>query len=115
MSFEDELCEALDQRQGRTPEAPLAKQCALLDEAKAIIAERGLSYDGKEDNFPRIARLWSAHLTNKFCIEIEIDALDVAVMMILLKVARGNTKDSYVDILGYGAHAGVIHAAQTDN
>lgn len=78
----------------------------FLDEAKRIVeGEREKAYGDVEDNFDAIARLWEAYKG------IPFSPLDVAVMMILLKVARiraGGTYDCFVDIAGYSACGGEI-------
>ena len=57
-------------------------------------------------NHNNISRLWSAYLDTK------IEAHDVAVMMVLLKIARTKlgkiSKDTYIDMAAYGAIAGEI-------
>lgn len=75
----------------------------VLDRAKAIVmGERNTQYGIPEDSFSMIAKLWTAYLGN------DIGPEDVAIMMMLLKVARlsgsgyQNT-DSWVDIAGYAA------------
>jgi len=72
---------------------------SITDEAKAIvIGDRQQDYGDMSDSFNRIAGMWSAYLGK------HVDALDVAKMMILLKVSRAknnNHRDSYVDIVGY--------------
>ena len=60
-----------------------------------------------EDNFSLIADLWGVYLKS------DIGAEDVAIMMILLKVARTASssyedEDSWVDIAGYAACGGEI-------
>lgn len=79
----------------------------LLDAAKATVADRGTAYGGVEDNFGRIARLWSAHLLNRTGTIFTFTPDDVAQMMVLLKVARlenqPNHLDSWTDIAGYAA------------
>jgi hypothetical protein len=81
----------------------------VLDFAREAVCVRGLSYDGAEDSFTRIARLWSAHFQNKGE-PVTVTPQDVAQMMILLKVARleqsPNHADSWVDIAGYAACGG---------
>ena len=86
---------------------------ALLDEAAETIAARGAPYGGVEDNFERIARLWSGHLVNRYgAVSFLLDPTDVAVMMVLLKIARlANNpahRDSWVDIAGYAACGGSL-------
>lgn len=66
-----------------------------------VTGHREEDYGGLEDNFSVIARFWSLYKG------IEITAKDVAVMMVLLKVARIKsttaTEDSFVDLAGYAA------------
>ena len=79
-----------------------ANRTAVLEAALAAVnGERNESYDEPEDNFGRTAQLWSAYLT------VNITPVDVAVLMVLIKVARlmhtpGHV-DSWVDIAGYAA------------
>ena len=79
------------------------KRADVLDEAKRIVTgDRENSYGGPEESFGKIARLWSAYLGE------DIGPQDVAVMMVLLKVARltGSeylSMDSWIDIAGYAA------------
>lgn len=65
-------------------------------------------YGDAEDNFRTIASMWESYLMATGC-DITIDTKDVAMMMILLKVARaavpGIHLDNYVDISGYAACA----------
>lgn len=74
-----------------------------LDNAKRIVTgRRDDEYGGPEDNFSRIAALWSAYLGT------DIGAEDVAIMMVLLKISRlaascYESTDSWVDIAGYAA------------
>ena len=75
----------------------------VLDEAKRIVnGDRNEQYGEPEDTFAEIAALWEIYL------ECAISPRDVAMMMILLKVARDNNKhkrDNLVDICGYAACA----------
>lgn len=76
----------------------------LLDEAKAIVCgDRDQQYGTPEDNFEIIAKLWSAYL------EGSVTPFDVAMMMVLFKVAREatgqNKRDNLIDIAGYAACA----------
>ena len=72
---------------------------SITDEAQAIVnGERQQDYGDMAESFGRIAGLWSAYLGK------HVDSLDVAKMMILLKVSRAkhnNHRDSYLDIIGY--------------
>ena len=81
----------------------------ILDTAKSIVGgERQDQYGNPEDNFERIADLWSVYLN---C-DVMIQAADVACMMILLKIARIATgagkDDNWVDIAGYAACGGEL-------
>lgn len=76
----------------------------ILDTAKRIVTgDREQQYGSPEDNFATIAGFWTTYL------EREVTAHDVAMMMVLLKVARiqsGQVKaDNYVDLAGYAACA----------
>lgn len=79
----------------------------VLNKAKeCVCGQRELDYGTPENNFGMIAKLWSEYIGT------EITAVDVAVMMILLKTARikngGGSGDSFVDIAGYAACAAEI-------
>lgn len=83
----------------------------ILDEAiRCTTGQREQDYGSPEDNFNQIARLWNAYLEEG----IKLTAVDVANMMILLKMARsmsGTHIDNWVDIAGYAACAGEIEAS----
>ena len=86
------------------PRQPDVKE-AIADEAKRIVTgARRANYGKPENNFERIARLWTAHLKNTGR-DVEIVAGDVSLLMILMKVARlaetPDHRDSFVDVVGY--------------
>ena len=73
-----------------------------LDKAKqCVCGQRENDYGSPEDNFLTIAKLWSAYKN------VDFSAIDVAMMMALLKFARIRTgtatEDSFVDLAGYAA------------
>ena len=79
----------------------------VLDEAKkCVLQDRNSTYGKPEDNFRRIAELWTAYLNirpkDK---DAPITPTDVAQMMVLMKMARlahnPTHKDSWVDGIGY--------------
>ena len=79
----------------------------ILTKANSLISkDREKDYGDKVKNHENIAKLWSAYKG------IEITAHDVAVMMVLLKIARTKlgavSKDTYIDMSAYGAIAGEI-------
>jgi hypothetical protein len=84
----------------------------VLEEAIKSVDERGKPYGGVEDNFQRIANLWNAHIINRYQQVVPLDPKDVAMMMVLVKIARLATApshpDSWVDIAGYAACGGSL-------
>lgn len=86
------------------------RERVLKEALNCVNGERENQYGNPEDNFKRIADLWSVYLTSLFedeKIVVEIDPIDVAKMMILFKIARSNGDkdklDNYVDMIGYAA------------
>ncbi len=97
------------------------REKVLKEALNCVNGEREKQYGNPEDNFRRIADLWSVYLTSLFedeKIVVEIDPIDVAKMMILFKIARSNGDkdklDNYVDIIGYGACAAEIFESETE-
>lgn len=84
----------------------------ILTRAKAIVSgDRDKKYGAPEDCFTKIAELWGTYL------ETNIGAEDVAIMMILMKIARlagskYQSLDSWVDIAGYAACGGETSYAE---
>lgn len=82
-----------------------APERSILDEAKAITeGDRRRDYDKATPNHARIAGAWNWYLLSRKHPRGPLSALDVAHMMLLLKIARAvftPTRDSYVDIAGY--------------
>lgn len=74
----------------------------VLNAALSRVDFRAEEYGTPEDNFERIARLWSAYMHEPFT------AKQVAMMLLLMKVAReeaAGSFDTLVDIAGYAACA----------
>lgn len=75
----------------------------MLREAGRIISgERDAQYGGPEDNFKRIAKIWSV------IFGFDVTEEDVAMAMVGLKVARYASKsgfqpDTWTDVAGYAA------------
>lgn len=81
----------------------------ILNRAEEIInGDREGTYGKPEDSFDRIARLWSVYLNH------DVSSVDVANMMVLLKVARNSggvyKDDNWIDICGYAALGGEIQS-----
>lgn len=111
-----------DDAKDEAPPAPerMTKR-RLLETAIETVAGRGLNYGRPEDNFLRIARLWNVHLLNRHgegfggdtTVALPtLDAIDVALMMDLMKTARLENSpthmDSWIDKAGYAACGGEI-------
>lgn len=84
----------------------------ILETARqAVTIDRAATHGNAEDGFGLIAAYWSAHL------ECTVKASDVAVMMVLLKLARikanSGHSDSWVDVCGYAACGGEIATKPT--
>lgn len=80
----------------------------LLECAKnTVCAERADAYGKPEDNFASIAIYWTEYIRRKYGMRIPFAGNDIAVMMILLKIARMATgrykEDNWIDIAGYAA------------
>jgi hypothetical protein len=88
---------------------------ALREAAKIIAGDRDVQYGGPEENFERIARVWSVITNYNFTRE------DVAMMMVGLKLARYGSKsgfqpDTWIDIAGYagcGYEVGQLEAEKS--
>ena len=80
--------------------------------AKIVTGQRQFDYGNKYENDKNISDLWSAYLGNK------VSAHDVAICMLLVKVARlihRTTEDCYIDMAGYAAIAGEINDKDKDD
>lgn len=84
----------------------------ILDLAKkCVCGQREQDYGTPESNFQLIADLWNDYLKKERS-SIVVDAMDVSMMMALMKIARirngGGSGDSFVDLAGYAACGGEI-------
>ena len=77
------------------------REACLAKADECVNGKREQDYGSPESNFLSIAKLWSAYKG------IDFSALDVSMMMSLLKIARIRTgtatEDSFVDVAGYAA------------
>lgn len=89
------------------------KRPDILDTAKkCVCGDREQDYGSPEDNFQKIADLWTAYYGQEFT------AVDVAIFMSLVKIGRiasghGNA-DNWVDLAGYAACGGEIESEKGD-
>lgn len=98
----------------REGQEKITREYILKEAARIVCNDRNEQYGEPEDRFRAIAELWETYV-RETCVtpgaDVCIHAADVAMMMVLLKVARtfGGTKaDTYIDIAGYAACAGEI-------
>jgi len=89
----------------------------LHSATKAVVGPRAEDYGDKYTNHTRIAKLWTMWLnerTRTWAVDgqeerpdVEITPYDVAMMMLLVKVARlmhsPGHQDSHIDIAGYAS------------
>lgn len=81
---------------------------SILKEANTIIyGDREKTYGHPSKNLETIAKMWNAYTSAKPTDNHQLNAKDVAAMMVLLKTARlannPTHRDSLVDICGYAA------------
>ena len=92
---------------------------SILDDAKEITGnDRMTLYGQPRHNFADVARLWSAYLTNKFEINLNLEPKDIALMMCLFKVCRelaGHKRDNLVDAAGYIRNCAQIEIEEENN
>ena len=86
----------------------------ILDTAKKCVSgDREQDYGSPENNFGRIADLWTAYKQDAV-----FSPTDVACMLALLKIARiasGHAKsDNWVDLAGYAACGGEIETGHEE-
>jgi hypothetical protein len=82
-----------------------------LNEARAIIQDRGMDYGHPTDNMSRTARLWSAYF------EMPIEDYQVAMCLALVKVARSMESgkvDNYIDGAAYVAISGQLRNEENE-
>lgn len=105
---QEQVNKLVEQRLDKTSDCSnkLIGENCLTEAQKIINGNRQNDYGTPEDSFDRIAEYWSAYLNHKKLLEANIDCKDVAMMMVLFKIARlehSYTHDSCVDICGYAA------------
>ena len=93
-----------------------------LETAKTIVnGARQENYGSPESNFRNIAELWTTYFNVSKNTEdwYDITPMDVANMMILMKMARlinkSDHEDSWIDICGYAANGCELSTAVKDS
>ena len=96
----------------------ITRDSILREAARIVCGDRKEQYGEPEDSFRAIAEFWETYV-REICVtqraDVCIEPADVAMMMVLLKVARtfGGTKaDTYIDIAGYAACAAEAEAKE---
>ena len=94
----------------------ITREYILREAARIVCGDRNKQYGEPEDSFRAIAEFWETYV-REICVstgaDVCINAADVAMMMVLLKVARtfcATKADTYIDIAGYAACAAEIEA-----
>ena len=91
------------------------RESILKQVEKCILNDRQNTYGTPEDNFQTIANYWNEYLK----LDSTLTKQDVAIMMILLKIARmgssPNHLDNFVDAAGYSIIAGSFCNSEKEN
>lgn len=88
----------------------------ILADVLAILNERGKTHGQYDKNITDIAQRWTRYIHNtKGNVEFAITPVDVAYMMIEMKLSRAqhgnvNEPDHLNDIIGYAAIGGALNA-----
>ena len=90
----------------------------ILDQAAEVTAgDRQHFYGHPRDNHGNTALLWRGYLQRRFGLDMDLDARDVCMLMILLKVSRDanlRKEDNLVDIAGYARNAEQVGEIEQD-
>lgn len=103
-SFPPAALVAIPSRPVATARVISEKEQLLLDAIEAVTGPRQDSYGDPEDSLGAIAGFWTAYLVSKGHRDVQLDAVDAGMMMLLLKFAREANKrerDNRLDIAGY--------------
>ena len=84
----------------------------LTTAAQIVAGASNTTHGDKERSFTGIAAMWNAYLANRPRKTATLDGEDVAHMMVLMKMMRGQhgtpVDDHFIDMAGYAAIAGEI-------
>lgn len=96
----------------------ITREYILREAARIVCEDRNEQYGEPENSFRVIAAFWETYVRER-CVsmgaDVCIEPADVAMMMVLLKVARtidGTKADTYIDIAGYAACAAEAEAKE---
>lgn len=85
----------------------MTRETTLRTALEYVTHDRNKDNGDPEDNFSRIAEFWTIWLREKYNIDFNITPTDVAMMSLMIKIARlleSEWKaDNWIDIAGYAA------------
>jgi hypothetical protein len=102
-----------------TTYSQIDKAKGVLNQALEEITKKADLHGDTEASFTMLAEMWSVYIKNVAIIRgwTEVNASDVAQMMVLLKVVRSayghNNKDNYTDAAGYTSLAYMLQVKGT--
>lgn len=98
-----------------TQKTPETRREILQAAERCVCGDRDQDYGAPEDSFALIAELWEPIIKARCVgpgVDVDLDAVTVALCMAELKIARAATNethmDSWVDLAGYAACGGEI-------
>lgn len=98
-----------------TPVSGAAAGAILREAATIVEGDRNQTHGDKERSFVAIADFWNVYLSNRPDPHEGISPLDVACMMVLMKLSRSvrgqPIRDHFLDMAGYAAIAGELAEA----
>jgi len=90
-----------------TEKVQMNREMTLRLALEYVTHDRNKDNGDPEDNFGAIAELWTFWLERKYGIKLKLSPTDVAMMSLMIKIARlivTETKhDNWIDIAGYAA------------
>jgi len=90
----------------------VTREDILRTAGELITGDRQRTYGSAKASHATIAGMWSAYLG------VDVTEVDVAAMMVLLKVSRSRSSDhsdNWVDVCGYAAIAGELEAGHGED
>lgn len=96
-------------------ETNVSEKNILKEALHTVDGDRGKFYGHPLDNHSNTASFWSDYIKRKYDVDVKLDARDVCMMMVLLKVSRDANRpkeDNLVDIAGYVRNAQMIEEEQ---
>lgn len=90
---------------------------SILQEAEGLVhGDRNADYGHPIDDFSCTAAMWRAYLARKHGVEVPLEAEDVGLMMVCVKLSREanhRKRDNLVDAAGYCETVNMIQQERT--